>query len=70
MPLKCLLKRGDCHWYWKRTLASIQKQGSDIEKEVTASFAITGKSQLRKQDFIAAADDSDSTEKLKYTYRL
>jgi hypothetical protein len=43
MPLKCPLQNGDCHWYWKRTLGSIQKQGSDIEKEVTASFATAGK---------------------------
>ena len=70
MPLKCLLKRGDCHWYWKRPLGSIQEQGSDIEKEVTVSFATQGKSQLRKQDVAAAADDSDGTEKLIYPHRL
>ena len=68
MPLKCLLKSGDCHWYWKRTLPSIQEQGRD--KEVTAPFATPGKSQLRKLDVVAAADDSDGTEKLKYPHRL
>jgi hypothetical protein len=45
------------------------EQGSDIDKEVTASFATPGKSQLRRQD-ITAADDSDGTEKLLYPHRL
>jgi hypothetical protein len=62
MPMKCLLKSGDCHWHWKRRLASIQGKGSDTEKEVTASFRTPGKSQLRKQDVVAAAGDSDGTE--------
>jgi hypothetical protein len=66
MPLKCLLNSGDCHWYWKRTLASIQKQGRNIEKEVTVPFSTPGKSQLRKQDVVAAAVDPDGTETLKY----
>jgi len=37
---------------------------------VTASVATPGKSQLRTQDAVAAADDSDGTEKLKYPHRL
>ena len=41
----------------------MEKQGNDIEKGKTVSFATPGKSGLRQKNVVTAADDSDGHKK-------